>query len=98
MTVYQLITSITSFCDSLQGQVFENGRVYTQRYNYRWGRPILHVDMKAEVINGCRFVVDQNCYRLLRLPVDGCNTNGENDKQGGYLTDACGRWTIDPNA
>jgi len=27
------------------------------------------------------FTVDGNCNRLLRLPLDGCNTKGENGKQ-----------------
>ena len=96
MTFRQIINAITSFCNGLQGARFENGRVYTQRFDFPYPN-LVHIDMKAEVINGCSFTVDANCYRLLRLPTDSCNTSGENGKQGGYVTDPCGRWTMDPN-
>ncbi|KAG6913789.1 hypothetical protein DXG01_004313 [Tephrocybe rancida] len=46
----------------------------------------------------CNFKVDNNCNRLLRLPVDKCNTGGENGKQGGYVTDLCGQWRTDPGS
>ncbi|KAG7086819.1 hypothetical protein E1B28_002741 [Marasmius oreades] len=37
--------------------------------------------LSAKAINGCSFTIDSNCNRLLRLPVDQCNTSGENGKQ-----------------
>ncbi|KAF8206891.1 hypothetical protein K438DRAFT_1756231 [Mycena galopus ATCC 62051] len=62
------------------------------RYNY--GTFTAYVS--GEAINGCSFVIDGNCNRLLRLPVDGCNTGGVNGKQGGYEIDLCGQWRTDP--
>ncbi|KAJ7218264.1 hypothetical protein B0H12DRAFT_1329352 [Mycena haematopus] len=69
-----------------------NGQTLYARYNY--GSFTVYVSGAA--INGCNFVIDGNCNRLLRLPVDKCNTGGENGKQGGVETDLCGQWRTDP--
>ncbi|KAH9477242.1 hypothetical protein JR316_0011168 [Psilocybe cubensis] len=76
------------------GQVVNNGQTIWARYNYG----TFTILVSGEAINGCSFKVDGNCNRLLRLPLDGCNTSGENGKQGGYETDLCGQWRYDPGS
>ncbi|KAJ6619422.1 hypothetical protein B0H10DRAFT_2026554 [Mycena sp. CBHHK59/15] len=62
------------------------------------GQTVWVVLVSGEAINGCSFVIDGNCNRLLREPVDQCNTGGVNGKQGGYETDLCGQWRTDPGS
>ncbi|KAG6822404.1 hypothetical protein H0H87_003450, partial [Tephrocybe sp. NHM501043] len=60
-----------------------NGKRLTdgQELKYRYKYGTFSVLVAAKAINGGSFVVDGNCNRLLRLPVDKCNTSGENGKQ-----------------
>ncbi|KAH9479031.1 hypothetical protein JR316_0007605 [Psilocybe cubensis] len=76
------------------GQVVKNGAIIWARYNYG----SFTILVSGQAINGCSFKVDSNCNRLLRLPVDRCNTDGENGKQGGFETDLCGSWRFDPGS
>ncbi|KAJ3506922.1 hypothetical protein NLJ89_g6591 [Agrocybe chaxingu] len=86
---------IDDFCNNRAiGQFVANGHTLYSRYDY--GSFTIFVSGSA--INGCSFTIDGNCNRLLRLPLDGCNTSGENGKQGGYETDLCGQWRFDPGS
>ncbi|KAJ7325793.1 hypothetical protein DFH08DRAFT_968439 [Mycena albidolilacea] len=67
-------------------------------YQSRYNHGTFTVYVSAQAINGCNWVIDGNCNRLLRLPVDGCNTGGGNGKQDGYETDLCGQWCINPGS
>ncbi|KAJ7693174.1 hypothetical protein B0H17DRAFT_1060349 [Mycena rosella] len=87
-----IVSVIDDFCGKVIGSHVANGQTVWARYNY--GSFTVYVS--GEAINGCNFVIDGNCNRLLRLPVDGCNTGGVNGKQGGYETDVCGQWRTDP--
>ncbi|KAF7307902.1 Glycoside hydrolase family 55 protein [Mycena kentingensis (nom. inval.)] len=89
-----IVSYIDDFCFDLKGRTVNNGRVFTTRYN----SGTFTVLISGAAINGCSFVVDNNCARLLRLPVDSCNTDGVNDKQGGVVTDSCGQWRVDPGS
>ncbi|KAG6907035.1 hypothetical protein DXG01_010838 [Tephrocybe rancida] len=88
------ITSvIDDWCrNSAIGKRVSNGQTIWARYNYG----TFTVLVSGAAING--FTVDGNCNRLLRLPVDKCNTGGVNGKQGGYVTDLCGQWRTDPGS
>ncbi|RDB20652.1 hypothetical protein Hypma_012112 [Hypsizygus marmoreus] len=88
------VASIDDFCGRIIGTYIPDGR--TLAYRYDWGSFTILVSGQA--LNGCSFTVDGNCNRLLRLPLDGCNTGGENGKQGGYESDLCGSWTYDPGS
>ncbi|RDB20723.1 hypothetical protein Hypma_012099 [Hypsizygus marmoreus] len=88
------VSSIDNFCARVIGTHVANGQ--TVAYRYDWGSFTILVSGQA--INGCSFTIDNNCGRLLRLPLDKCNTSGENGKQGGYERDTCGTWRYDPGS
>ncbi|KAK7028624.1 hypothetical protein R3P38DRAFT_3394685 [Favolaschia claudopus] len=87
-----IVSVIDDWCGKVIGTQVSNGQTVWARYDYG----TFTVLVSGEAINGCTFVIDGNCNRLLRLPVDGCNTGGVNGKQGGYETDLCGQWRTDP--
>ncbi|KAF7307772.1 hypothetical protein MKEN_01137300 [Mycena kentingensis (nom. inval.)] len=74
------------------GQTVTDGNTIWMRYDYG----DISIYLSGTAINGCSFTVDDNCSRLLMLPVDKCNQSGENGKQGGIVTDICGQWRTDP--
>ncbi|KAF8962980.1 hypothetical protein BDZ97DRAFT_1822431 [Flammula alnicola] len=86
---------IDDFCNNRAiGVYVPDGHTLYSRYDY--GTFTIYVSGAA--INGCSFTIDGNCNRLLREPLDGCNTRGVNGKQGGYETDLCGQWRFDPGS
>lgn len=89
-----LVSAIDAFCGAVIGKYFPPGHV--EYREYIWSSYKIIIEAKAE--GGCSFTVDNNCSRLLRMPVDMCNTNGVNGKQGGYVYEVptCGWWRIDP--
>ncbi|KAJ7830276.1 hypothetical protein B0H13DRAFT_2372047 [Mycena leptocephala] len=89
-----IIAVIDDWCGKVIGTHVSNGQTVWARYNYG----TFTVLVSGEAINGCNVVIDGNCNRLLREPVDQCNTSGENGKQGGYETDLCGQWRTDPGS
>ena len=38
------------------------------------------------------------CIRYMKVGIDSCDCGGENDKQGGYVTNNCIKARIDPQA
>ncbi|KAJ7710856.1 hypothetical protein B0H17DRAFT_1027778 [Mycena rosella] len=64
-----IVSVIDDFCGKVIDSHVANGQTVWTRYNY--GSFTVYVS--GEAINGCNFVIDGNCNRLLRLPVDGCN-------------------------
>ncbi|KAF9052041.1 hypothetical protein BJ165DRAFT_929665 [Panaeolus papilionaceus] len=72
-----IIWDIDDFCEVITGTTLERATI-TRTYNYGnftvrlWGR----------AINECRWTVDSNCNRLLRYPVDSCNTGTTLYKKG----------------
>ncbi|KAJ7314266.1 hypothetical protein DFH08DRAFT_943371 [Mycena albidolilacea] len=89
-----IVSVIDDWCGKVIATTVNNGQTVWARYNYG----TFTVFVSGGAINGCNFVIDGNCNRLLRLPVDGCNTGGVNGKQGGYETDLCGQWRTDPGS
>ncbi|KAJ7171468.1 hypothetical protein C8R46DRAFT_1262988 [Mycena filopes] len=87
-----IVSVIDDWCGRVIGTTVTNGKTISARYDYG----TFTVLVSAAAING--FVIDGNCNRLLRLPVDKCNTGGVNGKQGGYETDLCGQWRTDPGS
>lgn len=56
-------------------------------------------DYTFQVFRGCAwtsFTTDE-CLRYLAAPVDGCNCNGLNGKQGGTVFNDCMTFGVDPN-
>ncbi|RDB27121.1 hypothetical protein Hypma_004602 [Hypsizygus marmoreus] len=88
------VTCIDNFCASVFGTRLAPGQTVALRYY--WGS--FTILLSAQAINGCSWSIDKNCNRLLRKPLDECNTRGENGKQGGYVTDLCGQWRYDPGS
>ncbi|KAJ7692005.1 hypothetical protein B0H16DRAFT_1477833 [Mycena metata] len=89
-----IVSVIDDWCGKVIGTSVSNGQTVWARYNYG----TFTVYVSGEAINGCGFTIDGNCNRLLREPVDQCNTGGVNGKQGGYETDLCGQWRTDPGS
>ncbi|KAJ7079267.1 hypothetical protein B0H15DRAFT_999623 [Mycena belliarum] len=89
-----IISVIDDWCGRVIGSSVQNGQTVWARYNYG----TFTVLVSGAAINGGSFVIDGNCNRLLRLPVDSCNTGGVNGKQGGYETDLFGQWRTDPGS
>ncbi|KAF9556910.1 hypothetical protein CPC08DRAFT_752238 [Agrocybe pediades] len=105
VTCYGFGTSITrdsaipvidDWCNNIAiGQFVPAGATLWARYDYG----SFTIYLSALVLTSCQgFTIDANCNRLLRLPLDGCNTNTVTAKQGGYETDACGQWRFDPGS
>ncbi|KAF8797753.1 hypothetical protein BYT27DRAFT_7237187 [Phlegmacium glaucopus] len=89
-------TVIDDWCNNHAiGHFVAPGATIWARYDY--GTFTILVSGKA-LTNCGGFTVDGNCNRLLRLPLDGCNTRGVNGKQGGFETDLCGQWRYDPGS
>ncbi|KAJ7353025.1 hypothetical protein DFH08DRAFT_956121 [Mycena albidolilacea] len=89
-----IVSVIDDWCGKVIGTRVNNGQTVWARYNYG----TFTVLVSGQAINGGNFVIDGNCNRLLRLPVDRCNTGGVNGKQGGYETDLYGQWRTDPGS
>ncbi|KAG6826856.1 hypothetical protein H0H92_014151 [Tricholoma furcatifolium] len=90
-----IVSVIDDWCNNHAiGTHVSNGQTIWARYNYG----TFTVLVSGSAINGGSFIVDGNCNRLLRLPVDQCNTGGVNGKQGGYETDLFGMWRTDPGS
>ncbi|KAK7002382.1 glycoside hydrolase family 55 protein [Favolaschia claudopus] len=87
-----IVSVIDDWCGRVIGTHLNDGQEVMARYNYG----TFTVLVSAKAINGCNIIIDGNCDRLLRLPVDKCNTGGVNGKQGGFETDLCGQWNTDP--
>ncbi|TDL14750.1 hypothetical protein BD410DRAFT_845757 [Rickenella mellea] len=90
------VAAIDSWCASIIGQFWPSGTAKSMMFTWLGSPMTMYV--AGSTINGCSFTVDDNCNRLLRLPIDGCNTGGVNGKQGGFETDQCGLWTADPGS
>ncbi|TDL14752.1 hypothetical protein BD410DRAFT_845758 [Rickenella mellea] len=88
--------AIDAWCASIIGQFWPSGTAKNTMFTWLGSPMTMYV--AGSTINGCSFTVDGNCNRLLRLPIDGCNTGGVNGKQGGFETDPCGQWTADPGS
>ncbi|EAU82431.1 hypothetical protein CC1G_08182 [Coprinopsis cinerea okayama7 len=90
------IMAINDFCNVVMGKYYSNNQEFAIRYTFGNEVPQSFLTSLKPINNCGGFTVDHNCGRLLRLPVDQCNTGGENGKQGGYMTDPCGTWRSDP--
>ncbi|KAG7086867.1 hypothetical protein E1B28_002788 [Marasmius oreades] len=86
------VAAIDQWCAKVIGTHLNNGQEVSTVFEFG----AVDYWLSAKAINGCSFTIDGNCNRLLRLPVDRCNTGGENGKQGGVMTDPCGQWRADP--
>ncbi|KAJ8093690.1 hypothetical protein PM082_009549 [Marasmius tenuissimus] len=86
------VTAIDQWCTTINGTNLNNG----QEVSTMIAKNGIEYYLYVKAINGCNITVDCNCNRLLRRPVDSCNTNDDNGKQGGIMTDSCGQWRADP--
>ncbi|KAM7195859.1 pectin lyase-like protein [Rhypophila sp. PSN 637] len=58
----------------------------------------IKIDMSIEVAEDCEWVLDSDeCHRYLKVPIDSCNCNGENGKEGGIVKNNCLTIRVDPN-
>jgi hypothetical protein len=90
-----------SFCESIGGP----GDVLKRGFNERKFEPSVAVgSLRVEIVvsldifTGCQWTWSlDECTRYLRVPIDSCNCDGVNGKQGGIVENNCYRWRIDPN-
>ncbi|KAJ8096269.1 hypothetical protein PM082_011423 [Marasmius tenuissimus] len=86
------VTAIDEWCAIINGTNLVNG----QEVSTMIAKDGVEYYLFVKAINGCNYTIDCNCNRLLRRPVDSCNINDDNGKQGGVLTDSCVEWRADP--
>ncbi|KAG0148395.1 hypothetical protein CROQUDRAFT_654883 [Cronartium quercuum f. sp. fusiforme G11] len=99
-----IINFIQSFCAEVIGQEFRSSSNDSIKETYPITTTSLetpttatYVELGLRTVNGCDFVVDDSCGRFLTRPTDECNI-GEEEKQGGVVTDGCSFWTASPIA
>ncbi|KAH9811621.1 hypothetical protein DFH28DRAFT_981554 [Melampsora americana] len=96
-----IVEFIQSFCLEIIGEEFGNQsnpgvkEIYTIRPPPINPKEATHVVLELRSVKGCRFSVDDSCGRYLTRPTDECNI-GEEEKQGGMVTDGCSIWTAKP--
>jgi hypothetical protein len=57
----------------------------------------IHVVTELLVKPGCQFIIDYDkCERYMKGPIDSCNCEGSDGKQGGSIENRCYRFKIDP--
>jgi hypothetical protein len=91
----KLVNAIESFCGQTEG--------VTLKENENKEGPFQFSDVVViegvYVNEGCKWKIDIDwCRAEMRKIIDGCNTGGENGKQGGTIEGDCVNWRIDPNA
>lgn len=95
-----MIEAITVACRSVAGGKY-NGSYLTPVDNppMASGKTYMVYTTTLEVKDGCEWTVDEyECGQELRKIVDGCDTSGENSKQGGTMDGNCIKWRIDPDS
>ncbi len=104
----QLANTARSFCRNLgvEGSVLRNPMRSSGNTNLvKWtneelpanGQWPIHVYVELAVKPNCQFTVDYaKCERYLRAPIDSCNCEGADGKQGGTMENRCLKWRIDP--
>lgn len=100
------IKAVNDFCSRFAGVVLDDSRSDGERTLEKTYGGVCagalgcfdEVDVSVTVINGCRFKMDENeCGRILRRPVDECDTSSTRFKQGGTVNGNCALWVFDPN-
>ncbi|KAF1817732.1 glycoside hydrolase family 55 protein [Dissoconium aciculare CBS 342.82] len=58
----------------------------------------IRIEFNFEVLAGCAWKFDmEQCRKYFRVPIDSCNCNGFDGKQGGVARNNCLAWRVDPN-
>lgn len=96
----QIDGAVNSFCGQLEkiGHFDEDYfREWSAALNVR-NNQVLKIVMSLSVKSGCEWdFVSADCRRYLNVPADSCQCGGVNSKQGGYVTNNCLEWRLDPN-
>lgn len=94
--------TIEDFCNSLgqSGDVLSGP--YFNTYDYvlpNWGGGTsVYIVTSLTINTDCQWTWDVKiCKRYLEVPVDSCNCNGVNVKQGGTVSNDCYALRVDPN-
>ncbi|EAA28623.1 hypothetical protein GE21DRAFT_9671 [Neurospora crassa] len=89
---WKFIESIDNFChaldrESLSRRIPLTGfRQHSYNWEELWVRRYTHYDISLDVKPGCEWEFDSyECGQYLRIPVDMCDMEMENDKKGGEV-------------
>ncbi|RDA91604.1 hypothetical protein CP533_4653 [Ophiocordyceps camponoti-saundersi (nom. inval.)] len=98
----RLDNSIKSFCNSLgkPGDVLKGKHEKERKYEFPYsvGSLAMEIVVSLTMFDGCQWTWNfDECSRYLHVPVDSCNCEGVNGKQGGTVANNCLKWRIDPN-
>lgn len=99
----QLDNAVKSFCNSLgkPGTVFKDSTFKKSLLepSNGGGGPRLEMVLQFELFEGCQWNWNfDECARYLHVPVDSCNCDGSDGKQGGSVKNNCMNWRLDPNS
>ncbi|KAK4499631.1 hypothetical protein PRZ48_010149 [Zasmidium cellare] len=85
-----LVTAIDKFCDELDA----DQALWKNKYRENtFDTVFVSVTPKQ-----CKAIdKPRECKIIMRQPVDGCNTDSANIKQGGTVDTSCATWRVDPN-
>jgi hypothetical protein len=101
-----LIEAIEDLCQKVGQALSENGLtdlgpgLYQSDRNFKVkGQKYTDYVTTFEIKDTCRWwkYGRYDCNQEFRKIVDGCNTGGENGKQGGTMEGNCVKWRVDPN-
>ncbi|KAH8831142.1 hypothetical protein DL96DRAFT_809721 [Flagelloscypha sp. PMI_526] len=84
--------AIDEFCANHLGWHLDAGQEVGVRYYTG-----ITVYVSGKAINGCNWIIDSNCYRLLHNIAGTCSS-GTGRSQGGFSIDPCGEWRVDPGS
>ncbi|KAI1109759.1 glycoside hydrolase family 55 protein [Nemania sp. NC0429] len=94
----RLDNAANSFCNYLgrPGIVLLDSQVLNMEYAFSQSTNVIKT--RLEIAEGCQWTWNYDeCRRYLGVGVDSCNCSGVDGKQGGYVTNDCYTWGIDPD-
>ncbi|OTA63183.1 glycoside hydrolase family 55 protein [Hypoxylon sp. EC38] len=90
-----------SFCNDMGslGSIAAEDFVHSREYPFdtNGGLGYVTIKIRLEVKHDCEWLYNYDeCREYLDVPVDSCNCNGVDGKQGGTVENNCLKWQIDP--
>ncbi|KAH9219718.1 pectate lyase superfamily protein-domain-containing protein [Leptodontidium sp. 2 PMI_412] len=91
----RLDNAASSFCKDIAKDVLKAPYKRTMRYEQPGGNTAIMVSLK--ILKECEWPYNYDqCKKYLAVPVDSCNCQGYDSKQGGTVSNNCYTWRMDP--